>query len=119
MAPRASETGNTDRKGQPMSKAGSPAGPVHPDPRRGLGPQTGPANGAGLPPADGRTRRRAPQGLLRCGRPAGRTALGGDAPPHAIRDLRRRRHPGQRVGGVAGFRRSGRPVVSCPGPGGR
>jgi hypothetical protein len=57
LAPRASETGDIDRKGQPMSKAGLPAGPRDADPGRGLGPQTRPPTRPGLPPADGRTRR--------------------------------------------------------------
>jgi len=34
LAPRASETGETDRKGQPMSKAGPSPAPHHPAPRR-------------------------------------------------------------------------------------
>ena len=63
LAPRASETGDTDRKGQPMSKAGSVAAADHPRPRRGQRPQTRPATRPDLLHADGRTRRGPPQAL--------------------------------------------------------
>ena len=54
---------NTDRKGQPMSKAGSVPAADHPDPGRRHRPQAGPPARQDLLHADGRTRRRAPQSL--------------------------------------------------------
>ena len=76
LAPRASQTGDTDRKGQPMSKAGSSRLRVHPRPRRRPRPQTRPATGEDLLHADGRTRRRPPQGAVRRRRPPRRTQPG-------------------------------------------
>ena len=67
---------------------------LHPDPGRRPRPQTGPATGQDLPPADGRTRRRAPPGAVRGRWSAGRTRLGGAQPADAGRHLRHRRCPG-------------------------
>ena len=96
LTPRASETGDTDRKGQPMSKAGS----------RLLR--------STLVRAADHARKQDPQlariyylqmvergashlkALCVVAGPPGRTRLGGDAPPHALRHLRHHRatrHP--------------------------
>ena len=101
LAPRASETGNTDRKGQPMSKAGIQLVAHHLDPRRGQRPQAGPATGQDLLRADGRTRRRAPQSAVRGRRGARRTALSGlsaqqvgqDERDRVVRGVREHRGP--------------------------
>lgn len=80
LSPRASETGNTDRKGQPMSKAG---------PRRLRDQLVQSANTARrldpqlaevYYPPDGRTRRASHQGNLRRCRQARRACLAGDVP---------------------------------------
>ena len=75
LAPRASETGDTDRKGQPMSKAGPLSAAGHTVPRRGHPPPPRPAAGQDLLPADDRTRRHLPQSLLRRRRAPRRTSL--------------------------------------------
>jgi hypothetical protein len=80
LTPRASETGETDRKGQPTWK-----GRLGPAPRparllRPGRPTTGPAARRGLPPADDRPRRPPHQGHLCRGRQAGRAGLDGAGP---------------------------------------
>ena len=75
LAPRASETGDTDRKGQPMSKAGPSLLRATLVPRRRHRPPAGPAARPDLLPADDRARRHPPQGLLRRRRPPRRTGL--------------------------------------------
>jgi hypothetical protein len=75
-----------------------PTGPRHPHPRRRPRPQTRPATRPGLPPADGPTRRRSPQSILRSRSKAGRTTLDRHAPPHALRHLRHQRHPSNHRG---------------------
>lgn len=86
LVPRASETGDTDRKGQPMSKAGSSllclTGLSH-RPR----PQTRPPARPDLPRANGRAWQRPPRRPLRSCCPPRRTHLDRDAPPDALRDL--------------------------------
>ena len=75
LAPRASQTGETDRKGQPMSKAGPSLLRATFVRAAGHRPQAGPAARPDLLPADDRTRRHPPQGLLRRRRPSRRTRL--------------------------------------------
>ena len=95
LAPRASETGETDRKGQPMSKAGNRLLRTTlvraADNARRTDPPTGPA----LLHPNGGPRCRPPEGLL-CGRrPPSRTAAHRPGPRHALRRLRHRRHSGR------------------------
>jgi hypothetical protein len=94
LAPRASETGNTDRKGQPISKAGNrllrtTLVRAADTARR----QDLPAR-PHLPPADGPARQGPPRRGLRGRRPPGRAGLGGHGPGDAVCDLRYRRHTG-------------------------
>ncbi len=93
LTPRASETGNTDRKGQPMSKAGSSLLRTTLARAADTAPQTGPPTREDLLHADGRPRRRPHQSALRGRRRPRRTRLGGAAPRHALRHLRHQRHP--------------------------
>ena len=91
LVPRASETGGTDRKGEPMSKAGSSLLRTtfvrSADTARKQGPPAGPD----LLPANGRTRQGPPRGTLRGrGRP-GRAGLGRHVPRRALRDPGHRR----------------------------
>jgi hypothetical protein len=64
--------GPTDEQGRFLPAAD------HPDPGRRRRPQAGPATGQDLLHADGRTRRRSPQGAVRGRRGIGRTRLGRD-----------------------------------------
>ncbi len=92
LVPKASETGDTDRKGQPMSKAG-PSLLRTPDPRRRQRPPPRPAAGPDLLPPDDRTRQGPPRRPVCRRRKPGRTILDGDEPRPALHDLRHRRHP--------------------------
>jgi hypothetical protein len=90
--PKTSETGQSDRKGQPITKAGNKL------PRTTLvrAPDTPAAKTLSSPASldpDGPARQRPPR-RPRCGRrPPGRTRLNGDEPGHALCGLRHRRHP--------------------------
>ncbi len=109
LAPKASETGDTDRKGQPMSKAGNRllrTTLVHPGPRRRHRPQARPTTRPHLPPADGPAWQGPPRRPVRRRRPPRRARLGGHGPRHALRDLRHQRHPGHPRAGQAHHRRA-------------
>jgi len=115
LAPRASETGETDRKGQPMSKAGNRLLRTTlvraADHARRADPQL-----AQIYYTDGRARRRAPQGLLRRRCPPGRTAACGPGPRHALRRLRHRRQSRRPGHGQADHRRALDRPARGPGP---
>jgi Transposase IS116/IS110/IS902 family len=94
LAPKASETGNTDRKGQPISKAGNRLlrTTLHraADNARHLDPQL-----ARLYYVQMVQRGKDHLGAVQGGRRApGRAGLDGHGPRHAVRGLRHRRHPG-------------------------
>jgi transposase len=84
LAPRASETGNTDRKGQPISKAGNRLlrTTLHraADTARHLDPQLARVYYVQMV-------QRGKDHLLRGRRPPGRAGLDGHGPRHALRDL--------------------------------
>jgi transposase len=84
LAPRASETGETDRKGQPMSKAGPSLLRATFGPRRRHRPQARSPAREDLLRADDRARGHPPQGLLRRRRAPRRTGLD-RTPPAAPR----------------------------------
>jgi transposase len=91
LTPRASETGDTDRKGHVQGRTPTPARPARPVSQQRQAPR--PPTRRGLLHPDGRTRRPPPKGRLRGRRPPRRTGLGGDVPGRALRRPRRRRHP--------------------------
>jgi hypothetical protein len=84
----------TDRKGQPMSKAGPSLLRATlfraADTARRQDPRPD------LLPADDRARRHSPQGLLRRRRPPRRARLDHAEPRHPLRDLRQQRKSGHR-----------------------
>src|SRR5664279_2219031 len=80
--------GPTDEQGRFLHAAD------HPDPGRRQRPPAGPATGQDLLHANGRTRRRAPQGGVRGRWRARRTGQDRDEPADAVRHLRYRRHTG-------------------------
>jgi len=90
LTPKASETGITDRKGQPMSKAGSSLLRTTliraADTARRQDPQL-----ARIYHTQMVARRRPPQGAVRGRRRPGRPGLGRDEPADAVRHLRRHR----------------------------
>ena len=96
LVPKASETGDTDRKGQPMSKAGSSLLRTTLVRAADNARQPGPPARPDLLPADGRTRQGPPRRPVRRRRQPGRTGLDGHAPRHALRHLRHRRTPRDR-----------------------
>ena len=104
LAPRASQTGETDRKGQPMSKAGPSLLRATFVRAAGHRPQAGSPARPDLLPADDRTRRYPPQGLLRRRRPPRRTRLDRDGSRQTICDLRQQRQPGHPRAGQADHR---------------
>ena len=79
--------GSADEQSRALGAAG------HAVPRRGHRPPARPAAGQDLLPADDRTRRHPPQGLLRRRRAPRRTSLDDAAPWHPVRDLRQQRQP--------------------------
>lgn len=91
LVPKASETGDTDRKGQAISKAGSSLLRTTlvraADNARKVDPQARPH----LLPADGRTRQGPPRRPLRRRRQPRRTVLGSHEPTDALRHQRHRR----------------------------
>ena len=96
LVPKASETGDTDRKGQPMSKAGSSLLRTTLIRAADKRPQARPPARPHLLPADDRTRQRPPRRALRDRCSPRRTRLDRHAPRHALRHLRHRgpaRHP--------------------------
>ncbi|MFC5951517.1 transposase [Pseudonocardia lutea] len=116
LTPRAAETGQTDRKGQPMSRGRTGAAAHHPGPGRGQRPPPGPTTGAPLLHPDRRTRREPHQGRLRNRRRPGRTRLDGAAPQHALRRLRHRQRPGHPSRGQEDRRRALDRPTRGPGP---
>ena len=105
LAPRASETGETDRKGIPMSKAGPSLLRSTlfqaADTARRQDPQLARIYYQQM------TERGAtpPQGLLRCRRAPRRTRMDRAQPRHPVRDLRQQRQPGHPGRGQAHHRR--------------
>ena len=106
LAPRASETGETDRKGQPMTKAGPSLLRATMFRAADTARKHDPQLARIYYTADDRTRRHPPQGLLRRRRPPRPTGLHAvDAPRHPLRDLRHRRHARHPRAGQADHRR--------------
>jgi transposase len=87
LTPRASETGQTDRKHQPMTKAG-PGRYAASSSVRQHRPQARPPARRGLPRPDDRAWRDPPQGAVRGRRPAGRAGLAHHGPRPAVCHLR-------------------------------
>ena len=85
LAPKASETGNTDRKGQAMSKAGNALLRTTLIRAGGLGQEAGSPVGPDLPRADDRAGQEPPGGELCRGGPSGRAGLVGHATRHPLR----------------------------------
>ena len=89
LVPRASETGESDRKGQPMSKAGSSLLRHQPMSSANVARKLGPPAGRGLPHPDGRAGRPSHQGRGRGSRSPGQAGLGRHAPlePYVVCDV--------------------------------
>jgi transposase len=104
LAPKASETGQVDRKPQPISKAGNRLLRTTlvraADTARRQDPPAGPP----LLDPDGPTRQRPPRCPVCSRRPSGRAGLGSHGPRHALCHLRHRRHPGHSGAGQGDHR---------------
>lgn len=93
LAPKASETGQNDRKGEPMSKAGSTLLRTTLIRAADTARHQDPLAGSHLLGADGRARRQPHQGAVCRGRPSGRAGAHSPGAGRTLRTARyRRRH---------------------------
>jgi transposase len=106
LTPKASETGDTDRKGPAHAQSRLLATAHHPGPRRRHRPQARPPARGQLLPADDRTRQRPPRRTVRRRRQPRRTGLDRHAPRHPLRHPRHRRPPRHHRAGHRDHRRA-------------
>ena len=106
LTPKASETGDTDRRGPAHVQGWFVAAAHNAGTRRRHCPQTGSSAGPSLLRPDGRAGQGPPRRSLRRRRQPVRAGMGGDGARHAVRHLRHRRSSGQRRGGQGNHRRA-------------